>query len=35
MRKVGVGYNAQIAVDAKNKLIVAQEVVNAPTDTRS
>jgi hypothetical protein len=24
--KVAVGYNAQVAVDAKNKMIVAQEV---------
>lgn len=32
MRKVGVGYNGQIAVDAKHKLIVAAEVVNEPTD---
>jgi transposase len=30
--KVGVGYNAQVAVDAKNKLIVAQEVTNAGSD---
>ena len=32
MRKVGVGYNGQIAVDAKHKLIVVAEVVNEPTD---
>ena len=32
MRKVGVGYNAQIAVDAKHKLIAVAEVVNEPTD---
>jgi transposase len=32
MRKVGVGYNAQIAVDAKHKLIAAADVVNEPTD---
>jgi transposase len=32
MGKVGVGYNGQIAVDDKHKLIVEQEVVNAPTD---
>ena len=32
MRKVGVGYNGQIAVDAKHKLIAAAEVVNEPTD---
>lgn len=30
--KVGVGYNAQVAVDAKNKLIAAFEVTNAGTD---
>ena len=32
MRKVGVGYNGQIAVDAKHKLIAVAEVVNEPTD---
>jgi transposase len=32
MRKVGVGYNGQIAVDAKHKLIAVVEVVNEPTD---
>jgi transposase len=32
MRKVGVGYNAQIAVDARHKLIAAAEVTNEPTD---
>lgn len=32
MWKVGVGYNAQIAVDAKHKLIAEQEVVQDPTD---
>ena len=32
MRKVGVGYNGQIAVDARHKLIAAAEVVNEPTD---
>lgn len=32
MRKVGVGYNAQIAVDAKHKLIAVAEVTNEPTD---
>jgi transposase len=32
MRKVGVGYNGQIAVDAKHKLIAAAEVVNEATD---
>lgn len=32
MRKVKVGYNGQIAVDDKHKLIVEAEVVNAPTD---
>ena len=30
--KVGVGYNAQVAVDAKHKLIVEQHVTNAGTD---
>ncbi len=30
--KVGVGYNVQIAVDAKNKLIVEQAVTNDVTD---
>ena len=30
--KVGVGYNAQVAVDSKRKLIVEQEVTNAGTD---
>ena len=32
MHKVGVGYNAQIAVDSKHKLIVAQEVINNSSD---
>jgi len=32
MRKVGVGYNGQVAVDAKHKLIAEQTVVNSPTD---
>jgi hypothetical protein len=32
MKKVGVGYNGQIAVDDKHHLIVAAEVVNEPTD---
>lgn len=32
MWKVGVGYNVQIAVDAKHKLIAEQEVVQDPTD---
>ena len=32
MRKVGVGCNGQIAVDARHKLIAAAEVVNEPTD---
>ena len=30
--KVGVGYNAQVAVDAKHKLIVEQQVTNAGSD---
>ena len=30
--KVGVGYNIQIAVDAKNKMIVEQEVTNQVVD---
>jgi len=30
--KVGVGYNAQVAVDDKNHLIVEQDVTNAVTD---
>ena len=30
--KSGIGYNAQIAVDDKHKLIVAQDVVNDKTD---
>jgi transposase len=30
--KVGVGYNAQVAVDSKHKLIIEQEVTNAGTD---
>ena len=30
--KVGVGYNAQVAVDAKNKLIAAFNVTNAGSD---
>jgi len=30
--KVGVGYNAQVAVDAKHKLIVEQHVSNAGSD---
>ena len=30
--KVGVGYNAQVAFDAKNKLIVEQHVTNAGSD---
>lgn len=32
MKKVGVGYNVQAAVDAKNHLIVEQEVVQAACD---
>src|SRR5258706_6845072 len=32
MHKEGVGYNAQIAVDAKHKLILAQEVINNSSD---
>jgi transposase len=32
MKKVGVGYNVQMAVDAKHDLIVAQEVVQAAND---
>jgi hypothetical protein len=32
MRKVGLGYNAQIAVDAANHLIVAANLVDAPND---
>jgi hypothetical protein len=32
MSKVGVGYNGQIAVDAKHKLIVEAEVVAAKND---
>ncbi len=31
--KVGVGYNIQIAVDAKNKMIVEQAVSNQVVDT--
>lgn len=31
-RKVGVGYNAQVAFDAKHKLIVEQHVTNAGSD---
>jgi transposase len=31
-KKVGVGYNVQIAVDAKHDLIVAEEVVQAAND---
>ncbi len=31
-QKVVVGYNAQVAVDAKHKLIVEQHVTNAATD---
>src|SRR5512133_2531793 len=30
--KVGVGYNAQVAFDAKHKLIVEQHVTNAGSD---
>jgi transposase len=30
--KVGVGYNAQVAVDAKHKMIVVQDVTNARSD---
>jgi transposase len=30
--KVGVGYNAQVAVDARHKLIVEQQVTNAGSD---
>ena len=30
--KVGVGYNAQVAIDAKHKLIVEQHVTNAGSD---
>jgi hypothetical protein len=30
--KVGVGYNIQVAVDAKNKLIVEQAVTNQVFD---
>ena len=33
--KVGVGYNAQVAVDAKHKLIVEQEVTNLGSDLRA
>jgi transposase len=32
MQKVGLGYNAQIAVEAKNHLIVAAEIADAATD---
>jgi transposase len=32
MKKVGVGYNVQVAVDAKHHLIVASEVVQAAND---
>ena len=32
MRKVGVGYNGQISLDAKHKLIAVAEAVNEPTD---
>ena len=30
--RVAVGYNVQVAVDAKNKLIVEQEVTNQVVD---
>jgi transposase len=30
--KVGVGYNIQVAVDAKNKMIVEQAVTNQVVD---
>jgi hypothetical protein len=30
--KVGVGYNVQVAVDAKHKLIVEQDVTNQVVD---
>lgn len=33
--KVGVGYNIQIAVDAKNKMIVEQAVTNHVLDLTS
>jgi transposase len=32
MKKVGLGYNAQIAVDAKHHLIVVAEIAAEPTD---
>jgi transposase len=32
MQKVGVGYNAQIAVEAKNHFIAAAEIAEGPTD---
>jgi transposase len=32
MKKVGLGYNAQFAVDAKHHLIVAAEISESPTD---
>src|ERR1700691_2336226 len=32
LHKAGIGYNGQIAVDDKHKLIAAQDVVNEPTD---
>src|SRR3954466_12389308 len=32
MQKVGLGYNAQIAVEAKSHLIVAAELADAATD---